>query len=58
MSVRSEDDGDVHFDLRVAPSLVNAGNVAHQHAWLVVEIVPADEPVCRWPAAAPGVGNV
>jgi hypothetical protein len=30
----------------VDPSLVNAGNVAHQHDWLVVEIVPADEPGC------------
>jgi hypothetical protein len=46
MSVRAEDDGDVHFDLRVDPRLVNAGNVAHQHGWLVVEIVPADEPGC------------
>jgi hypothetical protein len=46
MSVRSEDDGDVHFDLPVDPRLVNAGNVAHQHGWLVVEIVPADEPGC------------
>jgi hypothetical protein len=46
MSVRHEDDGDVHFDLRVDPRLVNAGNVAHQHGWLVVEIVPADKPGC------------
>jgi hypothetical protein len=46
MSVRSEDDGDTHFDLRVDPRLVNAGNVAHQHGWLVVEIVLADKPGC------------
>jgi hypothetical protein len=46
MSVRSEDDGDTHFDLRVDPRLVNAGNVAHQHGWLVVEIDPADKPGC------------
>jgi hypothetical protein len=46
MSVRAEDDGDVHFDLRVDPRLINAGNVAHQHGWLVVEIVPAHKPGC------------
>jgi hypothetical protein len=46
MSVRHEDDVDVHFDLRVSPSLVIAGNVARQHGWLDIEIVPADEPGC------------
>jgi hypothetical protein len=46
MSVRHEDDGDVHFDLQVDRSFVNSGNVAHQHGWLVIEIVPADEPGC------------
>jgi hypothetical protein len=46
MSVRAEDDGDTHFDLRVDPRLVNMGNVRHQHGWLVVEIVPADKPGC------------
>ena len=57
MSVRREDDGDVHFDLQVDRSFVNAGNVARQHGWLVIEIVPADEPGCtvgKPPRAASG----
>lgn len=48
-SVRSESDGDVHFDLAldVAYShLLTSANDADQHGWLVVEIVPADEPGC------------
>jgi hypothetical protein len=48
-SIRREPDGDVHFDLSLdAPyaTLVNRGNVLHQHGWLVAEIVPADEPGC------------
>jgi hypothetical protein len=46
MSVRHEDDGDAHFDLAVDASLVNSYNVSAQHGWLVVELVPADEPGC------------
>lgn len=49
MSVRAEADGDVHFDLALdAPyrSMLTAANGSGQHGWLVVEIVPADEPGC------------
>jgi len=46
MSVRPEDDGDVHFDLSVDSTLVNAANISRQHGWLVIEVVPADEPGC------------
>ena len=48
-SVRAEDDGDVHFDLALDPAdagMLTAANYADQHGWLVVEIVPADEPGC------------
>ncbi|HET6873587.1 MAG TPA: hypothetical protein VFH70_02350 [Acidimicrobiales bacterium] len=48
-SVRSESDGDTHFDLEPDPSfsnLLKSANYAHQHGWLVAEIVPADEPGC------------
>ena len=48
-SVRSEDDGDVHFDLALdAPyaAMLTPGNSRYQHGWLVVELVPADEPGC------------
>ena len=48
-SVRHEDDGDYHFDLSLDPpftSMLTAANTASQHGWLVVEIVPADEPGC------------
>lgn len=48
-SVRHEDDGDVHFDLGLdAPyrSMLDAENDSEQHGWLVIEIVPADEPGC------------
>lgn len=48
-SVRSEDDGDVHFDVALDPAykqLLTSTNFADQHGWLVVEIVPADEPGC------------
>lgn len=49
MSVRSEDDGDVHFDVALDPAyrqLLTSTNFVDQHGWLVVEIVPADEPGC------------
>jgi len=48
-SVHHEDDGDVHFDLALDPAyteMLTAANMAHQHGWLVVELVPADEPGC------------
>ncbi|HZU80749.1 MAG TPA: hypothetical protein VE991_12605 [Acidimicrobiales bacterium] len=54
-SVRSEDDGDTHFDLALDPqyrSMLTSANSSEQHGWLVVEIVPADEPGCT-PGAAP-----
>jgi hypothetical protein len=53
--VRSEEDGDVHFDLALdSPytGLVNNYNVLEQHGGLVAEIVPADEPGCT-PGQAP-----
>lgn len=43
--VRHEQDGDVHYDVRVDASyrrLLNAGNQADQHGWLVVELMPRD----------------
>lgn len=48
-SIRSEDDGDVHFDIALDPqysSLLTPENDSQQHGWLVDEIVPADEPGC------------
>ena len=48
-TVRAEDDGDVHFDLALDPAYTNlltSENYSAQHGWLVVEIVPADEPGC------------
>jgi hypothetical protein len=48
-SIHSEDDGDVHFDLSLDAqyaNLLTAANTTYQHGWLVVEIVPADEPGC------------
>lgn len=48
-TVRHEDDGDVHFDLALDSaytSMLTAENYSAQHGWLVVEIVPADEPGC------------
>ena len=48
-SVRHEDDGDYHIDLALNSQykgMLDAGNVTYQHGWLVVEIVPADEPGC------------
>lgn len=48
-TVRSEDDGDVHFDVALDPtytSMLTRANSSYQHGWLVVEIVPADEPGC------------
>ena len=48
-SVRSESDGDTHFDLALDPqftSLLRPANSSSQHGWLVAEIVPADEPGC------------
>lgn len=54
-SVRSEDDGDVHFDLALDSQysgLLTSENRSQQHGWLVDEIVPADEPGCT-PGAPP-----
>ena len=54
-TVRAEDDGDVHFDLALDASftgMLTSANYADQHGWLVVEIVPADEPGCT-PGQAP-----
>ncbi|HET9731222.1 MAG TPA: hypothetical protein VFP54_00985 [Acidimicrobiales bacterium] len=48
-SVRSESDGDTHFDLAVDPPfshLLKPANSSGQHGWLVAEIVPADQPGC------------
>jgi hypothetical protein len=48
-TVRSEDDGDVHFDVALDPAfsqLLTSANFSDQHGWLVVEIVPADGPGC------------
>lgn len=48
-SVRSESDGDTHFDLALDPqfsSLLRPANSSGQHGWLVAEIVPADKPGC------------
>lgn len=53
-SVRREPDGDVHVDLAVDSafrSMLVAGNTSHRHGWLLVEVVPADEPGC--PAGQP-----
>lgn len=59
-TVRREDDGDVHFDLQLDPAysrMLTAGNTDYQHGFLVVELVPADEPGCvkgQPPRAATG----
>lgn len=48
-SIHHEDDGDTHFDLaldRPYRHLLTLANKAHQHGWLVDEIVPADEAGC------------
>ena len=48
-SVRHEDDGDVHIDLALDAtyrSMLDAANGAYQHGWLVLELVPADQPGC------------
>lgn len=48
-SVRHEDDGDVHIDLAVDGAyrqMLDAGNRTYQHGWLVLELVPADQPGC------------
>ena len=48
-SIRSEDDGDVHFDIALDSqyaNLLTPENTSQQHGWLVDEIVPADEPGC------------
>jgi len=53
--VRSEADGDVHFNLALdAPyaKLINDGNLSGQDGNLVIEILPADRPGCS-PGAAP-----
>ena|SRR5579859_8001303 len=43
--VRAEQDGDVHYDVEVDRPyrrLLDAGNQADQHGWLVVELMPRD----------------
>ena len=48
-SVRHESDGDYHIALEVDPAYqdtLNAKNVLDQNGWLVVEVIPADEPSC------------
>ena len=48
-SVRTEPDGDTHFDLQLDPAythLLTPASYSLQHDWLVAEIVPADEPGC------------
>jgi hypothetical protein len=48
-TVRSEDDGDTHFDLALDASFVSLlkpANYSGQDGWLVAEIVPADKPGC------------
>ncbi len=53
--IRSEPDGDVHFNLELdAPyaRLVNEQNRSQEHGQLVIEIVPADGPGCT-PGLAP-----
>ncbi|MHB8621505.1 MAG: hypothetical protein ACYDAG_18415 [Chloroflexota bacterium] len=55
--VRHEQDADLHIDLRLDPamaSLANSVNMAEQHGDLVLEIVPADQVGCPFPAPRPG----
>ena len=60
---RSEDDGDVHFDVALDSQyagMLTSANYSAQHRWLVVEIVPADEPGCtpgQSPKPATGTYN-
>jgi len=54
-SVRHEDDGDYHFNVRLDAryaNLVDAANEQYEGGGLVAEIVPADEPGCT-PGTAP-----
>ncbi|MHB1445322.1 MAG: hypothetical protein ACYCZV_06665 [Acidimicrobiales bacterium] len=47
--IRSEDDGDVHFDLALPASeshLLDQANYGHEDGQLVAEVVPADQPGC------------
>lgn len=49
VAVRHEQDGDIHFNVRLDPAdagLVNDRNVSEEGGALVAEIVPADEPGC------------
>ena len=48
-TVRSEADGDTHFDLALDSqfsNLLRPANFSGQHGWLVAEVVPADKPGC------------
>lgn len=62
-TVRHEADGDYHIDLALDPAytgMLDAANTTYQHGWLVVEIVPADEPGCtvgKPPKPASGTYN-
>jgi Protein of unknown function (DUF3761) len=55
-TVRREQDGDLHIDVQLIPAfqkLLNAGNTAKQHGWLVVEFMARD----GGHLAAPSVGD-
>jgi hypothetical protein len=49
VSIRNEDDGDVHLNLALPASeshLLDQDNFSHEDGQLVAEIVPADQPGC------------
>ena len=55
--LRHEDDGDYHLNLGVDSqfaSLLNAKNISDNRGYLVLEIVPADQPGCPFPSPSPG----
>ena len=55
--LRHEDDGDYHLNLAVDAQfagLLNATNLSDNRGYLVLEIVPADQPGCPFPAPSPG----
>jgi len=50
MRVSHAADGDYHMDVALDQPfrhLLLPGNFKRKHGWLVIEIVPADEPGCR-----------
>jgi len=55
--IRGEEDGDIHFDLKLDSKfagLINAHNRSAQFGYLVAEIVPADQPGCTVGEPPPG----